>query len=64
MVALGQIPNPLDNKTEVRLDLAKHAIDMLVIIQEKTMGNLEPEEASLIENMLHQLRMAYVAAPK
>ena len=64
MVALGQIPNPLDNKTEVRLDLAKHAIDMLVIIQEKTMGNLEPEEASLIENMLHQLRMAYVAAQK
>jgi hypothetical protein len=64
MVALGQIPNPLDGKTEVRPDLAKHAIDMLVIIQEKTFGNLSPEEASLLENMLHQLRMAYVAVKK
>lgn len=64
MVALGQIPNPLDGQTEVRPDLAKHAIDMLVIIQERTLGNLASEEASLLENMLHQLRMAYVAVKK
>jgi len=64
MVALGQIPNPLDGKTEVRLDLAKHAIDMLVIIEEKTKGNLAPDEANILESVLHQLRMAYVAAKK
>jgi Domain of unknown function (DUF1844) len=64
MVALGQLPNPLDRKTEVRLDLAKHAIDMLVIIEQKTKGNLAPDEAALLESILHQLRMGYVAAKK
>jgi Domain of unknown function (DUF1844) len=61
-VAFGHMPNPIDGKTEVRLDLAKHAIDMLDMIQEKTLGNLAPEEASMLENVLHQLRMAYVDA--
>ena len=64
MVALGHIPNPLDGKTEVRLDLAKHAIDMLVIIEEKTKGNLNADEAAMLESVLHQLRMGYVAAKK
>lgn len=64
MVALGQIPNPLDGKTEVRLDLAKHAIDMLVIIEEKTQGNLAEGEASMLETVLHQLRLGYMAAKK
>ena len=30
------VPNPIDGKTEVRLDLAKHAIDMLAIVEQKT----------------------------
>lgn len=64
MIALGQVPNPLDNKTEVRLDLAKHAIDMLVIIEQKTKGNLAADEAAMLEAVLHQLRMAYVEAGK
>jgi hypothetical protein len=59
-VAFGHVPNPIDGKTEVRLDLAKHAIDMLAILEEKTRGNLSQEEASMLENVLHQLRMAYV----
>lgn len=63
-VAFGHVPNPIDGKTEVRLDLAKHAIDMLAVIQEKTMGNVTQQEASLLENVLHQLRMAYVEASK
>ena len=61
-VAFGHVPNPIDGKTEVRLDLAKHAIDMLVILEEKTNGNLAPDEAAMLETVLHQLRMAYVAA--
>jgi len=62
MVALGQVPNPLDGKTEVRLDLAKHAIEMLAILEQKTKGNLDAEEARMLEAVLHQLRMAFVAA--
>jgi hypothetical protein len=62
MVALGQVPNPLDGKTEVRLDLAKHAIEMLAILEQKTKGNLDADEARMLEGVLHQLRMAFVAA--
>ena len=63
-VAFGHVPNPIDGKTEVRLDLAKHAIDMLVIVEQKTKGNLAPEEAAMLEAVLHQLRLAYVEASK
>jgi hypothetical protein len=61
-VAFGHIPNPIDGKTEVRLDLAKHAIDMLGVIEEKTKGNLTAEEAAMLENVLHQLRFEYIGA--
>jgi hypothetical protein len=64
MVALGQVPNPLDGKTEVRLDLAKHAIEMLTILEQKTKGNLAADEAAMLDSVLHQLRMAFVAASK
>jgi hypothetical protein len=61
-VAFGHIANPIDGKKEVRLDLAKHAIDMLTIIEEKTKGNLTPAEAAMVENVLHELRFQYIGA--
>src|SRR5437899_2852283 len=61
-VAFGHAPNPIDGETEVRLDLAKHAIDTLSILEVKTKGNLTPDEAAMLENVLHQLRLAYVQA--
>jgi hypothetical protein len=61
-VAFGHVPNPIDGKTEVRLDLAKHAIDMLTIVEQKTKGNLAPDEAAMLDSVLHQLRLAYVEA--
>ena len=61
-VAFGHAPNPIDGKTEVRLDLAKHAIDTLSILEAKTKGNLTNDEAAILENVLHQLRLAYVQA--
>src|SRR5215831_17105196 len=61
-VAFGQVPNPIDGKTEVRLDLAKHAIDMLAIVEAKTRGNLTAEEDAMLGAVLHQLRMAYLEA--
>jgi hypothetical protein len=59
---LGQSPNPMTGKTEVRLDMAKHFIDTLTILEEKTQGNLTPDEASLLSAVLHQARVGYVAA--
>jgi Domain of unknown function (DUF1844). len=59
---LGQQPNPLTGKTEVRLDMAKHFIDTLAILEEKTKGNLTADEAALLSAVLHQSRVGYIAA--
>jgi hypothetical protein len=64
MAALGQAPNPAEDKPLARLDLARHYIDTLGILEAKTKGNLAPEESSLLARVLHELRMAFVTIPK
>lgn len=59
-MCLGLVPDPDGGKTETNLPLAKHFIDLLEVLQQKTEGNRTPEESQDLENMLHQLRMAYV----
>lgn len=59
-IALGEAPNPQDNKTEKNLPQAKFLIDTLSMLQEKTKNNLSSEEASLLDGMLYELRMRYV----
>jgi hypothetical protein len=54
------MPNPATSQIEVNLIQAKLIIDTLAMIKEKTQGNLNPEEDSLIDNMLYDLRMQYV----
>lgn len=49
-----------DEKPEVDLPLARHSIDLLGMLQEKTKGNLTPEELRLLENGLTELRFRYV----
>src|SRR3989338_7852065 len=60
-IALGQIPNPASNKTEEDLSQAKFLIDTLGMLQEKTKGNLTNDESSFLENLLYELRMAYLS---
>lgn len=59
-IALGQVPNPATNKKEDDLTQAKFLIDTLAMLKEKTKGNLSAEEASLLENVLYELRMHYI----
>lgn len=59
-MALGLIPNPMTKKTEVRLDHAKHAIDLLAMLQRKTEGNRTPEESEELESILYELRMTFI----
>jgi hypothetical protein len=59
-MALGLLLNPITKKAEVQLEQAKHAIDLLAMLQQKTEGNRTPEESSELEAVLHELRMAYV----
>jgi hypothetical protein len=60
MVALGEVPNPITGKMERLPNQAKHFIDTLAMLEEKTAGNRTPEESALLSSLLHQLRMAYV----
>lgn len=51
-----------DEKSDADLGMAKHSIDLLGILAEKTRGNLSLEEQRLIENSLTELRFRYVQA--
>jgi uncharacterized protein DUF1844 len=53
---------PEGEKPETDLDLAKHSIDLMGVLQEKTKGNLSLEEQRLLENSLTELRFRYVQA--
>ncbi len=59
-IALGHMANPSTGKTEKDPAQAKFLIDTLAMLQEKTKGNLTKEEADLLENLLYELRLAYV----
>lgn len=60
-IDLGEVPNPVTNKKEENLVQAKFLIDTLGMLKEKTKGNLTPEEASFLENILYELRMQYIS---
>jgi hypothetical protein len=60
-IALGHMANPATGKTEKDPTQAKFIIDTLAMLQEKTKGNLTQEETALMENLLYELRVAYLA---
>jgi hypothetical protein len=64
LVGLGHVPNPVTNKQEANLESVRHTISLLAMIQGKTKGNLTKEEEDLVDAVLHELRMAYVAKLK
>ncbi|RMF44355.1 MAG: DUF1844 domain-containing protein [Planctomycetota bacterium] len=64
MVCLGLIPGPDGATAKVDKVLAQHYIDLIAMLEEKTQGNLTPEESKLVADTLYQLRMAFVAVNK
>jgi hypothetical protein len=62
LIQLGEIQDPFTQKTAKSLLLAKQTIDLIAMLQEKTKGNLAPEEKKMIESVLYDLRMRYVKA--
>ena len=59
---LGQIPHPQTGKAEVNLDMAQLLIDQLVMIQQKTAGNLNSDESKILGGAISNLQMAFVEA--
>jgi hypothetical protein len=59
--ALGMMEHPVTHQREVDVELGKHWIDILGMLQKKTMGNLSSQEQRMIEGLLADLRMQYVS---
>jgi Domain of unknown function (DUF1844) len=64
MLSMGYVPHPATGKPEVHLDEARHMIDTLTMLEEKTHGNRTPEEINLFSRLLHEVRLAFVEASK
>lgn len=61
MMALGALPMPNESEPHADLGQAKHLIDLLGVLESKTEGNRTTDEEALLHNVLHELRMAFVA---
>ena len=61
MVLLGETPNPYTQKKEEDVESVRHIIDVLSMIEQKTRGNLNAEENQLLESVLYELRMKFMA---
>lgn len=62
MLSMGALPDPVTGTREKRLDVARHFIETLAILETKTAGNLSAEETALLGGALHQLRLSFVEA--
>ncbi len=64
-VHFGDVADPASGqKSAANLEAAGHVIDMLVLLQDRTKGNLIPEEQRFLEQVLFELRMRFVEAKK
>ncbi|MEJ2049990.1 MAG: DUF1844 domain-containing protein [Calditrichota bacterium] len=63
-VNLGKLKNPMTDKIEKNLNLAKVIIDMLDMLKIKTKGNLGEEEARILNQTISDLKLSYVSATK
>lgn len=59
--SLGMMEHPVTGKREVDLELGKHWIDILGMLQQKTRGNLLAHEQQVLEGLLADLRMQFVS---
>lgn len=64
LVHLGEVPDPDSGQTGVNLLMAKHTIDILTMLEDKTRDNLDEAEERLIKALLYELRMKYVLKTK
>ncbi len=59
---LGELAHPESGQKNVDLELAKHTIDTLSMLAEKTSGNLEGGENELLTKVLYELKLRFVKA--
>ena len=62
LMHLGQIPEPQTGQVSRSLEQARHVIDILDMLEEKTRGNLTQEEAELLRTLKSELKLQFVKA--
>lgn len=60
LVGLGEVPDPGTGKRGIDLPLARHNIDVLEMLRQKTQGGLNSDERELITSVIYELRLKYV----
>ncbi len=61
---LGDAADPHTGGKTVNLPAVKQTIDMLIMLQKKTKGNLDMDEAKLLEQLIYELQMRYLEKNK
>lgn len=64
LVSIGEIENPVTKKKEKNLPSARHNIEILEMLSDKTRGNLDEHETKLLQSLLYELRMKFVEQSK
>jgi hypothetical protein len=64
LMHLGEVERPGTGQFEKNLPMAKHSIDILSMLEQKTRGNLDAAQGQLLENLLFDLRLRYVEATR
>lgn len=64
LMQLGEVPDPDTGEVSANLPMARHTIDVLTMLQEKTKACLTDEERRLLDGLLYEVRMKYVMKTK
>ncbi len=63
-MSLGMLPNPYQPQARIDVAAARQMIDILMLLQEKTKGNLTPDEDDFLQTHMGELKLAYVKRTK
>jgi hypothetical protein len=64
LVQIGEMPPPEGMSIPIDFESARQTIDIMAMLQKRTKGNLSPEEARFMEEVLHSLRVSFISAKK
>ena len=64
LIALGKMPGPDGQEHPLDLETARHLIDVLGMLEQKTKNNLDEAEQKLLQSLTYDLRVAFVDAQK
>ena len=62
LLHLGELTDPMTGQTAVDFDLARNAIDTLVMLEQKTKGNLSHDEEELLKSIVYDCKIRFVKA--